>query len=240
MKKVIVIFGVVFTLLFVFGIHSAVADIVKACVDRKKGKIRIVSGPGDCKRKEYFQTWNEQGPQGAPGSPGADGAPGAPGICESCGSSAPPVIVHDAPDSSSNFEEEIIFTLSDDVELSHFILQGDASPHIQLTEYFKPGVNNIAITHTFGVPIELLAIVVDTDGNATKNLIVIEFDAPPQCTTGETITCGECESGTSTCSGGLWGLCIGEVSTYSDPENCGACGLLCEFGEVCIDGICSP
>ena len=52
------------------------------------------------------------------------------GICESCGSSAPPVITHDAPDSSSNFEEEITFTLSDDVELSHFILQGDASPHI--------------------------------------------------------------------------------------------------------------
>jgi len=167
------------------------------------------------------------------------------GICESCGSSAPPVITHDAPDSSSNFEEEITFTLSDDVELSHFILQGDASPYIQLTEYFKPGVQNIAITHTIGLPNEIneiLAIVVDTDGNASKTLIVIEFDAP-QCANGETRTCGECESGTSTCSGGVWGLCTGEVSTDIDPENCGACGIDCTVDpgiieEACNDGSC--
>jgi hypothetical protein len=79
MKKVILVFGVVFTLLLVFGINSAVADIINACVHRTNGKVRIVSGPGDCKKTEHFQSWNEQGPQGHPGPAGPQGDPGLAG-----------------------------------------------------------------------------------------------------------------------------------------------------------------
>jgi len=138
-----------------------------------------------------------QGPQGPAGPPGPQGDSGPPGICESCDSFTPPVIAHDAPSISSNFEEEITFTLSDDVELSHFIIQGDASPYIQLTQYFMPGVDSIVITHTFGLnpgSNEILAIAVDTEGNAAKNLILIEqeggelldndmdgYDSPEDC-----------------------------------------------------------
>ena len=140
------------------------------------------------------------------------------GICESCGGSAPPEIYHDAPGSSPNFEEEITFTLSDDVELSHFILQGDASPHIQLTEYFESGVDYIEITHTIGVPVRFLAIAVDTEGNASKTVIAIEFDAP-QCTLGE-VLCGD--------------TCITEDDTHCGP-NC----MDCTSDSLgCIDGVC--
>jgi len=127
-----------------------------------------------------------QGPPGPKGDPGdtgpqgpigPQGPQGDPGICESCGSFTPPNIAHNAPPFTTNFDQDITFTLLDDVELSHLIIQGDASPNVQLTHYFKPGVADAEITHTFGLNPginEILAIVVDTEGNAVKILIEIE------------------------------------------------------------------
>ena len=89
----------------------------------------------------------------------------------------PPMITHNAPSFTSDFELDITFTLSDDVELSHLIIQGDAAPTVQLTQYFEPGVADATITHTIGLNNginKILVIAVDTAGNAEKILIEIE------------------------------------------------------------------
>jgi len=127
-------------------------------------------------------------PEGAPGATGAEGQKGDkgdqgdPGVCESCNGSFPPEIIHDAPFTSSNFEENITFTLSDDVELSHYIIQGDASQFIQLTSYFKPAVTDSTFTHTLGLHSglnEILIVAVNVDGIAAKELIEIELIQEP-------------------------------------------------------------
>lgn len=119
-----------------------------------------------------------------PGPEGPQGEQGPPGICEDCNSFTPPTIAHNAPPFTSDIEVDVTFTLSDDVELSHFIIQGEASPYVQLTQYFDPGIADITITHTFGLNSgtnEILAIAYDTEGNAGKILIeidqgIVDFD----------------------------------------------------------------
>jgi hypothetical protein len=222
---------ILLTTLFFFaaGLVSAQAVTYTGCLNNggNINKVAIGDSPSSpCKGNQLQISWNEEGPQGDPGPPG---------ICESCGSITPPVITHNAPPISSNIEEDITFTLSDDVELSHFIIQGDASPQIQLTEYFKPGVNNIAITHTFGVPIELLAIVVDTDGNATKILIEIEQEGGELLDNdgdGVTVDEGDCDDndpdvfpGNSEICDGKDNNCSYSVDDASAYQLCGAEGI---------------
>lgn len=57
---------------------AAQADVIDACVN-KKGSMRIVSDPSQCKPSESSLSWNQQGPQGEPGDPGQPGDPGDPG-----------------------------------------------------------------------------------------------------------------------------------------------------------------
>jgi hypothetical protein len=188
-----------------------------------------------------------QGPQGEQGPPGADGPPGPPGppgICDCCGSFTPPVITHDAPLFSSNFEEDITFTLSDDVELSHLIIQGGASPYIQLTQYFEPEVKAATITHTIGLNNginEILVIAVDTEGNSEKIHIEIvqgcsdcDLDGYNSIDYGGTdcddnnpnIPYGDCDGPDSdSCEEGSWNcdrdtaVCLGDTSDKIETCN---------------------
>ncbi len=52
---------------------------ITACVHKKKGKMRMVESPDQCKKKEYALSWNIQGVQGETGDTGAQGAPGIQG-----------------------------------------------------------------------------------------------------------------------------------------------------------------
>jgi hypothetical protein len=166
---------------------------------------------------------------------------------------SPPVITHNAPTSTSNFDVEIIFTLSDDVELSHLIIQGDASPHIQLTQYFKPGVDYIEITHTFGLNTgsnEILAIAVDTEGNAAKNLIVIEQECCEFLDNdgdGYTVDEGDCDDndpevnpGASEVCDDIDNNCITGIDEGCDDDLDGYCDsarLIVGIPAVCLYGV---
>ena len=48
-------------------IVTAEGDTIQACID-KKGKVRIVDSPADCKNKETPIEWNIQGPPGPAGT----------------------------------------------------------------------------------------------------------------------------------------------------------------------------
>jgi hypothetical protein len=75
------------------------SNVIRACVDRRTGDVRIVSSNSSCRRNERLVVWNQQGvpghdgKDGAPGPagpPGADGAPGAPGEPGPAGPPGPP------------------------------------------------------------------------------------------------------------------------------------------------------
>ena len=52
--------------------HQAAATdgLIHGCVDNKKGKLRVVSDPSECKSKETPLSWNQQGLTGDRGEPG--------------------------------------------------------------------------------------------------------------------------------------------------------------------------
>ena len=70
MKKVLIVFGVICTFLFVMNIQIAVADVIHACVHPSNGKVRIVSGPDACTAPESYMAWNKEGLQGEQGPQG--------------------------------------------------------------------------------------------------------------------------------------------------------------------------
>jgi hypothetical protein len=43
------------------------SDVIKACVNRNSGLVRIVHSNSCASPSENFVTWNQQGPAGAPG-----------------------------------------------------------------------------------------------------------------------------------------------------------------------------
>ncbi len=54
----------------------ATANTLGACVKNNSGNIKMADTAGDCKKNEYFITWNEQGPQGPLGPQGEQGPAG--------------------------------------------------------------------------------------------------------------------------------------------------------------------
>jgi len=55
----------------------AQAAVIDACVDNKKGTMRVVTPSTTCTSKETLLQWNSTGPPGDPGAPGPPGPPGA-------------------------------------------------------------------------------------------------------------------------------------------------------------------
>jgi Lamin Tail Domain/Collagen triple helix repeat (20 copies) len=53
--------------------------VINACVKKPGGRVRVVSGPGRCRRGEQAISWNIQGAAGPPGPAGATGATGPAG-----------------------------------------------------------------------------------------------------------------------------------------------------------------
>jgi Collagen triple helix repeat (20 copies) len=53
--------------------------VINACVKKPGGRVRIVSGPWQCRRGEQAVSWNIQGPAGPPGETGPAGATGPAG-----------------------------------------------------------------------------------------------------------------------------------------------------------------
>ena len=88
MKKILLLTALIFGLSFSFSI-SAFADdsVIYGCYKEKNGKVRVVSGPDDCKKKEVSISWNvmgqggdgEIGPTGPKGDKGDQGATGSAG-----------------------------------------------------------------------------------------------------------------------------------------------------------------
>jgi hypothetical protein len=75
--------------------------VINACVKKPGGRVRVVSGPAQCRRGEQAVSWNVQGPEGPrgatgpagpagpAGAPGADGARGPTGAAGPAGPAGP-------------------------------------------------------------------------------------------------------------------------------------------------------
>ena len=77
-------------------IPATAGDLINACVHKRTGTLRIVSGPGQCGRAEAPLSWNQtgpsgvQGPAGPPGPQGERGPAGPPGPQGEQGPAGPP------------------------------------------------------------------------------------------------------------------------------------------------------
>jgi hypothetical protein len=67
--------------------HKRANGVIWACAKKGTGHLRMVAGPGRCRKGEQALSWNVQGPAGPAGSPGATGTTGAAGPQ---GTSGPP------------------------------------------------------------------------------------------------------------------------------------------------------
>jgi hypothetical protein len=65
--------------------HKRANGVIWACAKKGTGHLRVVAGPGRCKRGEQALSWNVQGPAGPPGPAGAAGPPGNAGPPGSAG-----------------------------------------------------------------------------------------------------------------------------------------------------------
>src|ERR671936_151916 len=63
--------------------------VIYACMKRAGGRVRIVSGPGQCRRGERAISWNVAGPRGATGPTGATGPAGRQGPSGPAGERGP-------------------------------------------------------------------------------------------------------------------------------------------------------
>lgn len=59
MLKFFIAAGVIVSFLVITSVPSIANDLIYGCVD-KKGKLKIVDGPGACKKKETPILWNVQ------------------------------------------------------------------------------------------------------------------------------------------------------------------------------------
>lgn len=86
------------------------AAVIKACVNKKTGDVRIPDLPkgGGCTKQEQALTWNVKGPKGDRGAPGPQGPKGPAGPA---GPATPPA-------GFSDFEQEGTLTEADAVVLS--------------------------------------------------------------------------------------------------------------------------
>jgi type VI secretion system secreted protein Hcp len=63
---------------YAWAASSATSQTLNACVD-KAGNIRLVAGPGACRKNEQAISWNTTGPAGPAGPAGTQGAQGPQG-----------------------------------------------------------------------------------------------------------------------------------------------------------------
>ena len=75
---------------------SASDGLIHGCVNNRKGSLRIVGDPSECKSRETPLSWNQQGPQGEPGVDGVDGLDGMDGMDGAPGPTGPSLRVLDA------------------------------------------------------------------------------------------------------------------------------------------------
>jgi hypothetical protein len=61
------------------GGSTAADGVVRACVNKTNGDVRIVADASQCRTSERVVEWNVVGPQGPKGDTGPQGEPGAPG-----------------------------------------------------------------------------------------------------------------------------------------------------------------
>ena len=59
--------------------HKRANGVIYSCVQKANGRLRVVAGPGACRRGEQPLSWNSHGPAGAPGPTGPAGDRGATG-----------------------------------------------------------------------------------------------------------------------------------------------------------------
>lgn len=67
------------------GMAYASGDNFTACVNKKNGLTRIISGKMKCNKSERQVTWNQTGPTGAQGATGATGPQGPAGTADGSG-----------------------------------------------------------------------------------------------------------------------------------------------------------
>jgi Lamin Tail Domain/Collagen triple helix repeat (20 copies) len=87
--------------------HKRANGVIYSCVQKANGRLRVVAGPGSCRRSEQPLSWNSHGPaglkgptgpagdrgptgpQGSQGAQGAQGVPGARGATGAAGDAGP-------------------------------------------------------------------------------------------------------------------------------------------------------
>ncbi|MGZ4281673.1 MAG: lamin tail domain-containing protein [Gaiellaceae bacterium] len=88
--------------------HKRANGVIYSCVQKSNGRLRVVAGPGACRRGEQPLSWNSHGPagpagptgpagdrgptgpEGSPGAPGLRGLQGARGATGAAGAAGPP------------------------------------------------------------------------------------------------------------------------------------------------------
>jgi hypothetical protein len=58
------------------------------------------------------------------------------------------------------------------------------------------------------------------------------------CSNGSSRNCGNCNTGTQSCSNNAWGTCSGAVDLNTSEEYCGSCTTSCASSQVCQSGMC--
>ena len=58
------------------------------------------------------------------------------------------------------------------------------------------------------------------------------------CTNGATQSCGNCNTGSQTCTNNAWGTCTGAVDLKTNVNYCGSCSTKCSTGQLCENGAC--
>ena len=58
------------------------------------------------------------------------------------------------------------------------------------------------------------------------------------CMNGATQSCGNCNTGSQTCSNNAWGTCTGAVDLKTNTQYCGSCSTKCATGQLCENSAC--
>ncbi len=58
------------------------------------------------------------------------------------------------------------------------------------------------------------------------------------CLNGASRSCGNCNTGTQSCSNNLWGACTGAVDLSTSEQYCGNCSTSCSSSQLCESGSC--